>query len=59
MLTFEEVCERLEEVEETDLLGYLGLTSTDLVNSFKDKIESNIEYYARIVEDDLDDDSPE
>tara|TARA_R110000772_G_scaffold2460_3_gene8874 strand:- start:87 stop:242 length:156 start_codon:yes stop_codon:yes gene_type:complete len=42
-LTFEEICERLSQIDEITLLEVLDIASEDIVNKFKDKIEEKLE----------------
>lgn len=40
-LTLPEICERLEDIEETLLLELLQISSKDIVAKFQDRIEKN------------------
>ena len=40
--TFEELCERLKEIDEITLMEVLEISSEDLVERFEDKIEIKI-----------------
>lgn len=42
-LTFQEVCERLEDLDEITLLEVLDISSKDIIEKFQDKIEDNLE----------------
>lgn len=42
-LTFYELCQELEKVEETDLMELLDINSKDLVEKFQDIIEDNFD----------------
>lgn len=42
-MNFPELIEQLKQEEETVLLELLELTSSDIVDSFQDKIKENIE----------------
>ena len=42
-LTFKEVCEKLEQLDEITILEVLDVSSIELVAKFEDKIEDNIE----------------
>jgi hypothetical protein len=42
-LTFQEVCERLEDIDEITLLEVLDISSKDIIEKFQDKIEDNLE----------------
>ncbi len=50
MLTFQEVCDQLIQLDETTLLEVLDLTSEDIVNKFQDKIEDKLELLAEDLE---------
>jgi hypothetical protein len=52
MLTFQEVCDQLIQLDETTLLEVLDLTSEDIVNKFQDKIEDKLELLAEDLEPD-------
>lgn len=52
MLTIEELKEKIvEQINEVDLIDYLGLTSADLVEVFTDKIEDKFDLFLEVVED--------
>ena len=52
MLTIEELKEKIvEQINEVDLIDYLGLTSTDLVEVFTDKIEEKFDMFLEVVDD--------
>lgn len=48
MLTFIDVCDRLKQQDEISILEILEITSDELVDRFKDKIEEN---YDELAED--------
>lgn len=50
-VTFEEVIEELEKYDEIELLELLGITSSDIVDKFKDEIINNYPYIYYIVTD--------
>jgi len=50
-LTFNEVCEQLEKLDEITLLETLDISAKEIVNKFEDKIEERFEE----LSDDLDD----
>lgn len=50
-LTLTDLCYRLKQVEETELLELLNLTSEDIVDRFCDIIEDNFEKLENIMED--------
>lgn len=52
ILTLEELCERLRERVDPDLLlEELGLSTEDLVDRFEDKIEAKFSKLIALVED--------
>ena len=54
MLTFDEICAKLKDESDMDLIDMLYITPEDIVDRFKDKIEDRLEildiYYT--IEDD-------
>jgi len=50
-LTFKEVCETLSGIDEITLLEALEITSEDIVNKFKDRIEDKLEKLAEDLDD--------
>lgn len=42
-LTFKELCQELEKIEEIDLMELLDIDSIDLIDNFQDRIEDNFE----------------
>lgn len=42
-LTHHELCEELENIEETELLELLNINSKEIVEKFQDKIEDNFD----------------
>ena len=50
-LTFNEVCEQLEKLDEITLLETLDITSKEIVNKFEDKIEENFEELSEDLDD--------
>jgi plasmid replication initiation protein len=50
-LTFQEVCEELQKLDEITLLETLEISSEEIVNHFQDKIEDKIETLAEDLED--------
>ena len=48
MLTFIDVCDRLKQQDEISILEILEITSDELVERFKDRIEEN---YDELAED--------
>ncbi len=55
MLVFEEVLEELKRVDEITLLEMLDVTSEEIVNHFRDKIEDNIDKFQQYVIDNKED----
>ena len=51
MLTFEEILEELKNVEETELIELLNVTSDEIVNHFRDHIEDDIDKFIQYVAD--------
>lgn len=49
MLTFEELKERLKQLDEITLLDLLGVTSEDLVERFEDIVEEDYERFEKEV----------
>jgi len=49
-LTFREVCEELQKIEETELLELLEIDSIELIEKFQDKIEDNFDKLLREVD---------
>jgi hypothetical protein len=54
VLTFEEIKEKLTQLDEITLMETLQITSEDLVNKFADRIEEKQD----LLENDLDDTTP-
>lgn len=50
-LTFKDVCDKLEQLDEITILEVLDITSKELVAKFEDKIEDNIEELSEDLED--------
>jgi len=51
MLTFTDVCDRLKQQDEISVLEVLEITSEELVDRFKDKIENKLDYFLEDLED--------
>ena len=49
-LTLTDIMERLKQLDELDLIEYLGITSEDIVDRFSDLIEDKIDKLEQIVE---------
>lgn len=47
----QELLERLREIDEVLLLELLGVTSTEIVDAFLDKIDDNIDYLRKEIQD--------
>ena len=50
-LTFRDVCDKLEQLDEITILEVLDISSKELVAKFEDKIEDNIEELTEDLED--------
>jgi len=50
-LTFKEVCEKLEQIDEISLLEVLDISSEELVVKFEDKINDKLEELAEDLDD--------
>lgn len=46
MLTFDDVCDRLKQQDEISILEILEITSDELVDRFRDRVELKYEYLA-------------
>lgn len=53
-MTFNEVCDKLAQLDELHLLEILDISSDELVDRFQDKIESKLDYFKQDLEDDSD-----
>lgn len=53
-MTFNEVCDKLSQLDELHLLEILDISSDELVDRFQDKIESKLDYFKQDLEDDSD-----
>jgi len=51
MLTFTDVCDRLKQQDEISVLEVLEITSEELVDRFKDRIEDKLGYFLEDLED--------
>lgn len=51
MLTLVDLCEKLKDVPELELMDLLGITSEDIVERFIDKIEYDFDYINREFEE--------
>lgn len=51
MQTFEEICEKLTQIDEISLLEILSISSEDIVDRFKDLIENKLEYFQKDLEE--------
>tara|TARA_R110000824_G_scaffold339619_1_gene526136 strand:+ start:20 stop:211 length:192 start_codon:yes stop_codon:yes gene_type:complete len=53
--TFNELCERMAQLDEVTLVELLELNSTEIVEAFKDKIENEYSsVYYRLMGEDVD-----
>lgn len=56
MLTLAEIKEKLiQQVDEVDIVDFLGLTTEDIVNAFEDRIEENPEKFLKLLDFDEED----
>ena len=49
-LTFLELCEELQKIEETELMELLEIDTIELIDKFQDKIEDNFDKLLREVD---------
>lgn len=54
-LTYAELLERLKNIDEVSLLEILELTSEDLVDNFRSRVEEKYDYLISELEDEEDD----
>jgi hypothetical protein len=55
-LTLAEIKEKLiQQVDEVDIVDFLGLTTEDIVNAFEDIIEENPEKFLKLLDFDDED----
>ena len=51
MLTLNELKEKIiEQIDEVDLIDFMGLTTEDIVNAFLDKIEEDPEKFLDLLD---------
>ncbi len=50
-LTFKDICDKLEKLDEITLLEVLDISSEDIVAKFQDKIDDNFEELAEDLDD--------
>ena len=55
-MTLQQILENLANLEETELIDLLGVTSDVIVEHFRDEIEEYIEKYEKYIEDNREDD---
>ena len=55
-MTLQQILENLANLEETELIDLLWVTSDVIVEHFRDEIEEDIEKYEKYIEDNRDDD---
>lgn len=51
MLTFIDVCDRLKQQDEISVLEVLEITSDELVDRFRDRVEEKYDYLVEDLED--------
>jgi len=56
MLTLDDVCDRLKQQDEISVMEVLEITSEELVDRFRDKVEDKLDYFAKDLEDEVYDD---
>jgi plasmid replication initiation protein len=50
-LTFKDICDKLEKLDEVTLLEVLEISSDEIVAKFQDKIEDNFEELSEDLDD--------
>ena len=55
-MTLQQILENLANLEETELIDLLGVTSEVIVEHFRDEIEEDIEKFEKYIEDNREDD---
>ena len=55
-MTLQQILENLANLEETELIDLLGVTSDVIVEHFLDVIEDDIEKFEKYIEDNREDD---
>ena len=55
-LTYADLCERLQKLDEITLMELLEINAEDLVERFQDKIESKRDFFEADLEDEIYDD---
>ncbi len=55
-MTLQQILESLANLEETELIDLLGVTSDVIVEHFRDEIEDDIEKFEKYIEDNREDD---
>ena len=55
-MTLQQILESLANLEETELIDLLGVTSDVIVEHFRDEIEDDIEKFEKYLEDNREDD---
>tara|TARA_R110002074_G_scaffold385600_1_gene566905 strand:+ start:236 stop:415 length:180 start_codon:yes stop_codon:yes gene_type:complete len=50
-LTFKDICDKLEKLDEVTLLEVLDISSEEIVAKFQDKIEDNFEELSEDLDD--------
>ena len=55
-MTLQQILENLANLEETELIDLLGVTSDVIVEHFRDEIEEDIDKFEKYIEDNREDD---
>ena len=55
-MTLQQILESLANLEETELIDLLGVTSDVIVEHFRDEIEDDIEKFEKYIEENREDD---
>ena len=50
-LTFKDICDKLEKLDEITLLEVLDISSEEIIGKFQDKIEDNFEELSEDLDD--------
>lgn len=58
-MTYEDIANRLRQIDEISLLELLEISSEDIVDRFPDRIEENLEKFEEDFEDDFDNNNME
>jgi len=52
-LTYTDLCEKLQKLDEITLMELLEISSEDLVERFQDKIEQKRDFFEKDLEDEI------